>query len=74
VYAEGSVPREKTHYPEPVEQMRSPVDGAIAHMKNFLDCVRSRNTPNAEIRSAAAIARAAHLGNIAFRKGIKVQA
>jgi len=32
--------------------------------------VRSRKTPNADVKSAVAAARAAHLGNLAYRKGI----
>jgi hypothetical protein len=37
-------------------------------MQNFLDCVRSRQAPNAAIRAAVAIARTAHLANTAYRK------
>jgi predicted dehydrogenase len=73
VYAEGSVPREKTFYPEPVSSMKSAADGTRFHMENFLDCVRTRKAPNAGIRDAVAIARAAHLGNLAYRKGTKVK-
>jgi predicted dehydrogenase len=46
----------------------SPRDGTIDHVQNFLDCVRSRKTPNAPLASSVAAARAAHLGNIAYRK------
>jgi predicted dehydrogenase len=69
VYPERVVPFEKTQYPEPVIAMRSLGDGTVDHIKNFLDCVRSRKTPNADVRSAVAAARAAHLGNLAYRKG-----
>jgi len=69
VYAEGKVRRELTNWPEPEMAVKSSADGTIAHMQNFLDCVRSRNAPNAPIRSAVAIARAAHLANTAWRKG-----
>jgi predicted dehydrogenase len=69
VYPERVVPFEKTQYPEPVMAMRSLGDGTVDHVKNFLDCVRSRKTPNADVRSAVAAARAAHLGNLAYRKG-----
>ena len=44
-----------------------------AHMQNFLDCVRSRQTPNADIRSAAAAGRAAHLGNQPYRTASRIQ-
>jgi predicted dehydrogenase len=69
VYPERVVPFEKTQYPEPEIAMRSLGDGTVDHVKNFLDCVRSRKTPNADVRSAVAAARAAHLGNLAYRKG-----
>jgi predicted dehydrogenase len=69
VYPEGKVQRELTHWPEPETALRSQADGTIAHIQNFLDCVRSRKVPNAPIRPAVAIARAAHLANAAWRKG-----
>lgn len=69
VYPEGVVRAEKTHYPEPEIAMRSLHDGAIDHMRNFLDCVRSRKTPNAPVESSVASANAAHFGNLALRKG-----
>jgi predicted dehydrogenase len=74
VYPEGLVRRELTHWPEPETAMKSVADGTIAHVQNFLDCIRSRKAPNAEIRAAVAIARAAHLGNAAYRKGARVTA
>ena len=42
-------------------------DGAIDHMQNFLDCVRSRNTPNAPVEVGVAAARAGHVANLALR-------
>jgi predicted dehydrogenase len=54
--------------PPPSLVVDSPKDGTADHMKNFLDCVRSRNTPNAPLFSSIAAARAAHLGNISYRK------
>jgi predicted dehydrogenase len=72
VYPEGVVPFEKTQYPEPEIAMRSLGDGTVDHMRNFLDCVRSRKTPNADVKSAVAAARAAHLGNLAYRRGVRV--
>jgi len=72
VYPEGVVKRELTVWPEPETAVRSAADGTIAHMQNFLDCVRSRRQPNAAIPGAVAIARAAHLGNRAYRTGARV--
>jgi len=54
--------------PPPALLMDSVRDGTIDHVQNFLDCVRSRATPNAGVISSVASARAAHLGNIAYRK------
>jgi len=73
VYPERVVPFEKTQYPEPEMAMRSLGDGTVEHMKNFLDCVRSRKAPNADVKSAVAAARAAHLGNLAYRRGAPVR-
>ncbi len=72
VYPEGIVAPEKTHLPDPVLSMRSQRDGTVDHVRNFLECVRSRNEPNAPVRLCAAAARAAHLGNEAFRTGARV--
>ena len=72
VYPEGVIPAEKTAYPEPEIAMRSQHDGTIDHVRNFLDCVRSRKTPNAPVPSSVAAARAAHLGNLAYRKAQRV--
>jgi predicted dehydrogenase len=69
VYPEGKVARELTRWPEPETAATSSADGTIAHIQNFLDCVRSRSQPNAPVRPAVAIARAAHLANAAWRKG-----
>lgn len=67
VYPEGKVKRELTHWPEPETAMKSAHDGAIDHVKNWLECMRTRQAPNAGIISAVAIAKAAHLGNAAYR-------
>ena len=69
VYPEGKVQREMTNWPEPESAVKSAADGTIAHMQNFVDCVRSRKPPNAAVKPAVAIARAAHLANGAYRSG-----
>ena len=68
VYPEGKVRRELTNLPEPEVSAKSTADGTIDHIQNFLDCVRSRKQPNAAIHTSVAIARTAHLGNLAYRK------
>jgi predicted dehydrogenase len=43
-------------------------DGTIAHVRNFLDCVKSRKTPAADIRAGVEAARASHIGNLALKQ------
>lgn len=38
-----------------------------AHVKNFIDCVRSRKTPNCPVEMGSNVAMYAHMGNIAVR-------
>jgi predicted dehydrogenase len=49
-----------------------PAGGLSAHIKNFLDCVKDRNAPNAEIEIGHLSTRLCHLGNIAHRVGRKL--
>jgi len=66
---------EQTHYTElpdlkdVTQEVKSEHDGAIEHVQNFLDCVRSRNTPNAPVTVGVTSARTGHLGNQALRSG-----
>jgi predicted dehydrogenase len=46
--------------------------GLNLHVQNFLECMKSRETPNASIEIGGHIARIAHLGNIALKTGRKV--
>jgi predicted dehydrogenase len=43
-----------------------------AHIANFLDCVRTRSAPNADIATGHLSTRLCHLGNIAHRTGKKL--
>jgi predicted dehydrogenase len=43
--------------------------GERPHLRNFLDCVKSRKRPNADIEEGHKSTRLCHLGNIAFRLG-----
>jgi predicted dehydrogenase len=52
----------------PAKTVKSTRDGAEYHMENFLDCVRSRKTPNASVAAGIAAARAGQLGNVALRE------
>ena len=53
-------------------EVKSQPDGELLHVRNFLDCMRSRKTPNASIAAGIACARAGHLGNTALRQGRKI--
>jgi predicted dehydrogenase len=64
---EGKALMEAVPFTEPAEG-----GGLTKHVKNFLDCMRSREKPNADISIGAHIARFAHLGNIALRTGRKL--
>ncbi len=56
----------------PLTQRDRSVSGLDHHVKNFLECIRTREKPNADIQIGADIAKFAHLGNIAFKTGRKV--
>jgi predicted dehydrogenase len=43
-------------------------DGEVLHLRNWLDCMRTRNTPNCPAEAGVSAAAAAHLGNQALRK------
>ncbi len=46
--------------------------GQAAHQKNFLDCIKDRRNPNADVEIAHLSTRLCHLGNIAHRVGRKL--
>lgn len=58
-----------THTPEPEIFERSSSDGTVSHLRNWLDCIRSRKTPNAPIRVAHHAARTSHIANAALKAG-----
>jgi predicted dehydrogenase len=59
--------------PEPDIYVRSSGDGTLSHLKNWLDCIRSRKAPNAHIRIGHQAARTSHIANAALRGGHKVR-
>ena len=67
-----AVYREGSHVENPTLSEHGFEDGTITHMRNFLDCARSRKEPNAPVETGVAAARAGHIGNLALRKGEKV--
>src|SRR5262249_10629234 len=59
---------------QPAEKLQGSrsTQGAGVHVRNFLDCVRSREKPNADIEIGHLTTRLCHLGNIAHRVGRKL--
>ncbi|MFO0807816.1 MAG: Gfo/Idh/MocA family oxidoreductase [Gemmataceae bacterium] len=57
----GTGPRGADFYDKP--------DGELLHLTNWVECVRSRKTPNAPAEGGVSSASAAHLANKALREG-----
>ena len=72
VYPEGGAAVPGTLVPEPEILVRSEHDGTIDNINNFLECVRSRKTPNANIHVGFEAARTSWIGNTALKRGMKV--
>jgi predicted dehydrogenase len=73
VYPEGGALIGKLGQMKPETLILSRDDGTVAHVRNFLDCVKSRKTPTANIRVAVEAARASHLGNLALKQDRRVR-
>ena len=43
------------------------------HVRNFIDCVKTRQRPVADVADGHAVATACHLANISLRTGRKLQ-
>ena len=48
---------------EPASELEKP------HLRNFIDCVKAKKRPNADIEEGHKSTRLCHLGNIAYRTG-----
>ena len=46
---------------------------SVEHTQNFLDCVRSRKTPNSDITTSHYVSTTCHLANISLRTGHKIK-
>jgi predicted dehydrogenase len=57
----GSGPRGNDFYANP--------NGEVLHLTNWIECIRSRQKPNAPAEAGVSAAAAAHLANKAFRTG-----
>ena len=47
-------------------RVKATVEQTVEHVRNFLDCVKSRKTPNGDVYVGHRSAQASHLGNIAW--------
>ena len=45
------------------------VDGALYHLANWVECIRSRETPTCPAEEGVRSAAAAHLANLSYRSG-----
>jgi predicted dehydrogenase len=68
IYRETAKRLDYTDLPEPEVQVRSTGDGTKTNLQNWLDCIRSRKTPNANVRAGVEAARTSHLANMAMRQ------
>ncbi len=50
----------------PEEKVSTAKDNVVEHVRNFLDCVRTRERPNGDVYLGHRSAQASHLGNIAY--------
>ena len=65
------IPEKRKANLEP-EKHRSSGDPRPAHVRNFLDCVKSRKQPVLNLELGHQISTVAHLGNLALRAGSKI--
>lgn len=56
---------------EPVERWDSPYEGGM-HVANFLECLKTRNEPNSPVEAGHKVITAAHLANLSYRTGRRV--
>jgi predicted dehydrogenase len=68
-YQEPWAPKSRWDRPEPeIEKLPGGLTQTPPHIKNFLDCVRTRQQPNATIELGHQAVRTLHLANIAHHK------
>ena len=72
VYSEGQKWEPGTMAPQPEIFARSERDGTVDHVKNFLECVRSRKQPTAPIQAGFEAARTGWLANISLARGKRI--
>ena len=73
VYRDDAAYAPGTREPEPELLMRSSVDGSISHLQNWLDCIRTRARPNADIRAGHIAARTSQIAFASLKAGRRVR-
>jgi len=73
--AGGPNPQPETRVGLWTEALKQPATNNLlaSHARNFLDCIKSRATPIADVESGHRVATACHLANISLRLGRKIQ-
>jgi hypothetical protein len=66
VYSEDRPASGSRFTPEPEINVRSLGDGSVSHLRNWLECIRSRKAPNAPMRIGHQAVRAAQIANAAM--------
>jgi len=55
------------------EHERTPEEGILPHVRNFVDCIRTRKQPNADVETGHISTTLCHLGNIVVRSGRNIR-
>jgi predicted dehydrogenase len=71
-YPSGEKWEPGTQHPKAEILAESLHDGTIEHIQNFLDCIRTRKTPNAPVDVGFEAARTSWIGNLALKAGRKL--
>ncbi len=72
VYPEGVAHVPGTFEPEPEIYVRAEHDGTLDNAMNFVECMHTRKSPNANIHVGFEAARTFWIGNMALQRGMKV--
>jgi hypothetical protein len=62
----------RTEKPNTIKEIQKPLTDA-EHIKNFIDCCRSRQEPNAPVEVGHTAVCGPHLANVAFLKGTRAR-
>ena len=62
-----------TPWAEPVKEKGSGAEQFDLHVRNFLDCIKTRQRPVSDVEDGHRVAIACHLANISLRTGRKLQ-